>query len=595
MKVGALSLAPAWYEDWAAWTLLLCGLIFLFSGGVQLFPIPGWVDAGIYQGYAFNFPNLVRRYGLQATTYHGSRLPYVLVLYLSHRLASPEIAQYLQLLFFYLLTVVSVLSLGYRRFGRGPALLGAAFLAFNPLLHSALTFGGADGAAVAYVALTLALLFGPSGFEGRRGSLLAAGAGCACACAAHPLAFPALLGILAAYHLAAGVGWPGLGRYLYVGAGGLLAIGVLGAIGTTLGLQFLFLRYSFKMTRMMAGGFGAAYFKALPEWLYVNYRVLVPLVLGLSALALLLARPAPGRDRLLKAALVASLLPFSLSLWMNLSGFFPALQARFYFTPLLPGLALCVLALSRAAAPGQAASWVLPPALLLGLPAALVGAGLVSPPRLGPEAVQLAFWSLLALGVVLAVALLLARRTGRAKASSFLVAASLMLSAMCCALSEDSLQVYRVTTGDDYRELYLGASHLVRVLEESEVGVSKPLFWFDRPSVNARDGLASTYYLRFQDKPLRLNYLDTLASYYLWDKALLATSLLGVDEEHLARLDGRPIVYLGPDRRSCEDALSRVRLLGYRVDLRYWLAHPAPRFPWVAVVFQVGTPEQAGL
>ena len=91
----------------------------------------------MYQGYGLNFQNLVSRYGLEATSYHGSRLPYVLVLYCSHRLASPELGQYLQVLFFYLLSVLSLLELGYRSFGRGPALVGCAFLIGNPLFLSA--------------------------------------------------------------------------------------------------------------------------------------------------------------------------------------------------------------------------------------------------------------------------------------------------------------------------------------------------------------------------------------------------------------------------------------------------------------------------
>ena len=112
------------------------------------------------------------------------------------------------------------------------------------------------------------------------------------------------------------------------------------------------------------------------------------------------------------------------------------------------------------------------------------------------------------------------------------------------------------------------------------------MFWFDRKKVNARDGLASTYYLRLDNKPLHLNYIDSLISYYLWEPVMLGTSLRAVDERRLARVVGRPIVFLGPDRASCEEAFSRVRSRGYRVDLLYWLAYPAERFPWVAAVFK---------
>ena len=577
----------AWHTDWAASVLLWCGLAVFFSRWIQHFPIPGWVDAGIYQGYAINLPSLVIRYGFSALSYQGSRLSYVLVLYASHRLASPEIAQYLQLAFFYLLAVLSVLSCGYRSFGRGPALVGTAFLAFNPLFFSALCFGNGDGAALAYVALALVLLFGPSGLAGRKRALVAAGAACACACTAHPFAFAALVGLLVAYHLSADVGWSGCGRYLYLLVGALLAIAVLGSIGTTFGLTFFFLSYSFRMTGMLARGFGANYLKPASEWLYLNYRVLAPLILGSAAVAVLLGRPAPVRTRPLLGACLAPMLPYSMFLYMNLFGRFPALQGRHYVTPILPLLALSVFALVREVTGEYVSRRLLVLVFLAGLPTVAVAAGLVRSPTLGPAAARLTFWSLAAFGGAFSAVLFIARRTGREKTVAFLVAASLVLSTACFALSEDTLHVYKVSTGDDYKEVYLGASHLVRSLEQSEVGPLGPLFWFDRESLNARVGLRSTYYVRFGDEPRHFNYFDTFASYYLWDRALLATSVQEVDEQKLARVLRQPIVFLGPDRQSCEEALSRVRALGYRTDVLYWLAYPGRRFSWVSAVFHV--------
>ena len=233
-------------------------------------------------------------------------------------------------------------------------------------------------------------------------------------------------------------------------------------------------------------------------------------------------------------------------------------------------------------------------ALLLGLPAVLLGAGLVSPPHLRPEVARPIFWLVLTLGGVLAVLLVVARRTGRERASSLLVMAALACSAACLAMSEDSLQVFRARTGDDYKEVYLGASRLVQVLEESRVAASRPMFWFDREKVNAGGGLASTYYRRLDNKPLHLNYIDTLIGFYLWQPVMLGTSLGAVDERRLALVAGRPIVFLGPDRASCEEALARVRFLGHRVELLYWLAHPAERFPWVAAVFKTEAAEAPG-
>lgn len=581
---------PAWHTDWAAWTLLLLAWAFFFSGLFQLFPVPGWVDAGTYQGYGLQLPTLVKRYGFTTVSYHGSRLTYVLILYLCHRLASPEIGQYLQLLFFHGMAILSLLAVGYRHFGRSPALLGAAFLAFNPLFFSALTFGGADGAALSYLLLTLAVLFSRSGVAGSQRTLVAAGMTCACACIANPFAIIPLLGLLAACHISAVQRSSSLDRYVALSVGGALALVILGLIARALGLEFFFLKYSFGMTRLLAGGFGAAYLRPLDEWLFVNYRMLVPMVLGLSALALLGVRPELRRDRLFQsAALVAPLLPFVVQLCINLSGQAVLLQSRHHFTLLLPGLAFSVLALARAATPARP---MLGPAVLLSLPAAAVGLGLSSPAWVGSNA-RVVFWSLLGLGGFLALMLVTSGR--RAGSRSLIMSAVIMLCAVCFSLSEDSQQVYRVTTGDDYREAFLGASHLVRVLEESGLAERKPWFWFPRRAENERSGLGSTFRLDYQGGVTHQNYFDTLVSYYLWKVSLLGASFRSLQTRRLDEAGARPIVFLAPRASLCQRALSRVEALGYRVSNRRWFEYPRKRFGWAAVAVDVSRVEPAGL
>ena len=577
----------AWYTDWAAWTLLLLSWGFLFSGAFQLFPLPGWVDAGLYQAYGLSLPALVRRYAFMP--YQGSRLPYVLILYLCHRVASTEVAQYLQLLFFHGIALLSLIAVAYRHFGRGHALLGAAFLAFNPLFLSALTQGGADGASVSYLLLTLALLFSPSGMAGSYSTLVGAGAVGACACIANPFIASPLLGLFAAYRVSVVPRWPGLAGYFALLMGGVSILLMLGLIAQAFGMKFFFLGYSLNMTRLLAQGFGAKYLRPLQEWLFVNYRMLVPVILGMIALALLRARPQARRDRLfVGAACLAPLVPFALQLAMNLAGQAQLLQGRHYFTLLLPGLAFSVVALSKAAGL-RAPRHVLAPALLLGLPAAVVAVGLVSPAGMGSHA-RVVFWVMFGLGALLA----LLTSIGKERDRSPFVYAAVLLCTVCFSLSEDSLQVYRVTTGDDYKEAFLGARHLVRVLEESGLAERRPMFWFARRAENERSGLASTFRHNYRGNVTHMNYFDTLTSYYLWDRSLLGASFAKLDAGTLDRALARPVVFLAPSEQLCRKALSRVQALGYHVDNQHWFSYPGRRFGWVALTFEISRTEPAG-
>lgn len=579
----------AWYTDGMVWTMLFTAWIFLFSGAFQLFPQPGWTDAGIYQGYGFNLPALVRRYGFTRERYHGSRLSYVLILYFCHRLASSVAAQYLQLLFFHGITIVSIVALGYRQFGRGPTLLGAAFLAFNPLFLSAFTFGGADGPALAYVSLAAAILFSVPGMGGDHRAMAACGFVSAAACAANPFAIAPMTGFLAAGLLAAPSKRSRLSGYLAFLVGGVLALVLLGLIGRAFGLEFFFPKYSFGMTRSLAQGFGSVYLRPLEDWLFVNYRLLVPVILGGSALAMLSVRPELRRDRVfLGATCVAPVLPFALFLYANLSGRAQLVQARHYSTLLLPGLALSVFALCRAVRVDDRR--VLGLALLLGLPAGLVAAGLVPVNPLATEH-RGTFWALLGLGVLLTIPLLLSRP--RASTARWTVISAVLLSAVCFSLSQDSLQVYRVSTSDDYKEVFLGAHHLVRVLEESGIAERRPLFWFPRDAENTRSGLASTFRLNYRGQVTHLNYFDTLVSFYLWSPSLLGTSMSSLQAGALEKHDGRPIVLLAPTAELCQRALARVRSLGYRVSETRWIQHSSRRFGWVAVAIEVVAPDAA--
>ena len=142
--VNAAARPRTFVTDPWVWAFCLAALAYLHSGIFQLFPIPGWVDAGMYLGYALNLPNMMERFAFDEVTYHGSRLSYVLPRFLMHQALDPTAAQHVETGLLYVASLFSVFAIGWHAFGRSATFLTAAFLAFNPLFLSSLTFGGAD-------------------------------------------------------------------------------------------------------------------------------------------------------------------------------------------------------------------------------------------------------------------------------------------------------------------------------------------------------------------------------------------------------------------------------------------------------------------
>ena len=563
------------------WLFALAALIFLFTAPLQLFPIPGWVDAGMYLGYGTNLHALVERFGFTANTYQGTRLSYVLPLYVWHHLLSPLLAQYAQIACWYLLALVSAMALGYQRGGRAGALACGALLAFNPLFLSALTFGGSDGATVAYVLAAAACAFSACGLRHERSAMALAGAFAGLALASHLFIALQLLALAAAHALVATPAGAGLSLWRRYGLACVMALGAFGllaAIGLSLGMPHPF--YWLFMVRASILGIGGNFRLPLASWLFDTTRLLAPVAVLLWCLRQLLPFTADARRRWLAVLLlVAAPLLLMLAYDFIIPGV--TLQTRPYFALLIPGWVIA-LSLSSSGKSADADRWIvwLPMGIFLGvaLVVALAGKNVFALTGQG-----MFFSIVLALGAA-ALGLWRCRPSqSRSRPGVWLLSLIVLCASASLALNRDTSKVFKAATGLDYREAYLGAIAFTQAMEKSALAARRPRLIYDREPLNQALGEDAVYPLKFANNHFRLNYFDTLASLYLWDKSLLSPA----DPAGVATLVGQKtpafLVLLGRDPAEVSAHLQRLQQLGLSPQVVDQASYAGRQFGWQAM------------
>jgi hypothetical protein len=571
------------------WIFCLVALAYLNSGLFQIFPIPGWVDAGMYLGYALNLPDLVDRFGFAGLTYHGSRLSYVLPRFLLRQLLDPTAAQYVEVNLLYLASLLSVFGIGWHLCGRPAAFLAAAFLAFNPSFISSLTFGGSEGAAICYQLLSAAFLFSPAGLSRKPVAICAAGFMCGLALASHLFSVIPLSGIGLAHVVASSLPTRRLVAYGWLAVGAALSLAVCGAIGTLFGLDFFFLGYSLAAVGQSVKGIGSEYRLPLFAWLFGAYRVLVPSAL-IVCFALLANRFKANGSRFWAIGLVA-LLPLAFYVvWDSAIGGV-LIQTRSYFALMLPCVLLSLLALSHQISDQtvlsrrtMAITWIVlaSPSLAVSMAPGVFEAMEIA-------AVQQSLFVTVAAGLtLLALAARNAVRQNRQKSMPAIWLATLFVASTCVALDLDSMPVYRAATGLNYRHGYDAAVRLVEWIEASGIGARQPVFWFNRAELTDRLGTRSTYRLKFQNRVLNLNYFDSLAALYLWNESLLSGDLPLVDHSVLKKNPPPDtVVVLSRDTSTVMQGERRLRALGYIPTPLGSLEYDSEDFAWRAAAFGI--------
>jgi hypothetical protein len=572
------------FKSITVWGFLVLALAYFYSGLFQLFPMLGWVDAGMYLGYSLNLPELLHSYGLGVYTYQGSRLSYVLPLFFVHQFLEPLEAQYLLAGFFYITPIVSVIVLGCYYFGRNAALLVAAFLAFNPLFISAVTFGGTDGITIVYQMLTMLCLFSPLALRGNAFVLLLAGCCTALAVASHVFSVIAFAGIYLGYFCLIGINKNLLKHCLYLSGGFFITLAILGAIGMQFGYQFLFLAYSLKIAGQSINGIGANYQLPYKEWILTSTRVLIPIILLFWLLFTVQKIPTEKR-RFLYAALIALSLPLLFYIFWDFVIGGVVIQTRSYFVLLLPSCILALFAILSQFDLGSKNN-ILISVLLIALPSLVIGYfGAEIQQWLDHDRTQIIFFSTLIVSLVLILCIILVTNVTFLK--TCLLTMLLLLSSNL-AVNADTMKVYLATTGLSYKDAYLGMCHFVAQMKEQGLDKEKLLFWFNRENLTQKLGESSVYSLRFGAITYKLNYFDSITSMYLWDSSLLSAELPELPLETLNQHEF-PIrlVILGSDKSDIEKALVKLKESNHEVSNISLLSYDNPQFGWYAQIVEV--------
>lgn len=259
--------------DFAVFAMPLLLLLLLLSVGFfELFPRPGWVDASIYSGYILN-RDLMRTYDLGINSYQGARLSLIIPARLLGRLFGAEEGRliYLGCLLGLYAIAVGFLTRTFIR-GYGLRLLVTGFLFLNPLLLTALVFGGADGPCIVYqvaMAASLTMAFRLSRPSFRYGMAAMAGVFLAATLSAHVFAIFASFLILAAVcFLHRDQGRKALLHIAFAILGGfVLTISLFGYYGLLMGLKKFYLLYNIGWGKHSLSGKGISFLPPFEIWL----------------------------------------------------------------------------------------------------------------------------------------------------------------------------------------------------------------------------------------------------------------------------------------------------------------------------------------
>lgn len=129
-----------------------------FCGFYEVYVRPGWVDSGMYIGYAIN-PVIYKTFAFAAHNYQGSRLGYILPMQLMVTLFGNESGRIVYVCALYVIYLFSIFSITkfFIKETIEKVLLNIFFV-FNPCFVSGIFYGGADGPAAVQLVLAISLL-----------------------------------------------------------------------------------------------------------------------------------------------------------------------------------------------------------------------------------------------------------------------------------------------------------------------------------------------------------------------------------------------------------------------------------------------------
>jgi hypothetical protein len=472
---------------------ILMMALLLFLGLYELFPEPGWVDPGMYTGYAIN-PDVYKIYPMQIFNYQGSRLGFILPLHYFSTLFEPMIGRLLYVIISYVEYGVAVFYLTscFLRKNAGRILLNIFFL-INPIFISSILFGSADGPAAVQLVVAVAFLVGATQARvpmHKKLLSLVSGAFFALAVSSQIAAAITALFIVCSmiytYRSKISLG--------FLMLGGIAAIALLASVGFSWGLHKLYLSFSLGYAHSSFNGSGAQF--TLPFNLWIRNSIYWLPVILCALLAFVDRRETLGERELARVQWAARL-------------------------NLIAPLVFCI-------------------AFDYGIGANLLGT---------PTYFNIFFPSFL-LGAIL----LFAQRAGDTPPSGAVsriyapkpFMTLLIILNLIMGFTSKHLQPEFAYNAVHSRDCYRSQIAFKDRITSAGLGGGKIQFVFRSLDPNGKYD-PRNYYDVFNGSPRVFDYIDTLAALYLWDQSIAARIEPNTD---LAKLkpdfkDDRPLILLG--------------------------------------------------
>ena len=347
-QVGASRVSASHPTRYIAAVLCFPLILLLVNNSWVFFPPTGMIDPYVYTGY---FLDLKHRLSVFPEVYYGTRLPWILLGYSIHAIASPEVAQYMLRLILYYVSALSLFAIVRMLFVSNLAATMATFvLGTNTYFLWSIGWDYVDGIGVALIFLTTACLTAAATGTAWRRWLFWAGFACVSMVSTYlvlillapfQVAAYLLTNLMHRRHpLGASLAWFGLGA----GSG----IAILGTANWMLAGQFLFFMPQVRMALLV--GNARSQWKLLNyDWISIAGWLVFPttaLVIALVLLGVWIHARWKGSgttDAYRDAALFALLLVGleTLFLTMELNGFW-LLQVSYYASYLIPNVFICL-------------------------------------------------------------------------------------------------------------------------------------------------------------------------------------------------------------------------------------------------------------
>jgi hypothetical protein len=536
---GALSrFANSDQADFATVALLI---LYMLLGPYQHFPPPGWVDPAIYIGYFRDFGGLLARYG---PTYFVDRWPFVLSGRLFYAALPLRFANAALVATWYAATLLAMRALLRPSVAAATRKLTLILYGCSPLVVATVTRSYADGPAIAFLLTGMAVIWRDLTSPPSHPRMFLAGSCAVLGLLTQPGSLFAWVPMLAAiviierHHL---IAWLPTALVAGVAGSGITLIAYIAVIFWMTGTTDVFgpiLAIGGKITQ----GLALNYREPLAAWLFPTTRlwfVAVVLAVGLwTAWSGVAVRVPAMLRQLFQCALISALGSALLMVASDVMIGTAILQVPFYASYLLPATYLllgAVVGIWTEAAPSRRR--LLP--LAVAVACSTIGSGFLLA-LTADSAPSAAIFPVLDIACVVLAAIATVATTSTQSVAPVLVLLVVILP--LSSISVDTRHVFRsgtATFGDTFQVLNQAADII-----DTAAGKRDLLFWFNRDDFNATINDPSdwispnhqVYPIRFASTRLKLNALDSLNAFYLWDRSRLNAAMPMLPPEDLAQL-----------------------------------------------------------